>query len=266
MRLRPSPPLRRFLSVFALVSRLPVRYSFEPDFSRSDFWMPVIGLPAALCALVGLGLFGFLFRDRYLAAIGALFAEYFWFNVFHLDGLLDTADALTGQIGVERRFEILKDSRIGTYAFFFGFFALAASVAALGSILRLDSAAALATLVAAPVSGRAASALVPILERPARPSGLGSLMRGFSARRLALGWAVASLPLAAGAALGAQPWTWAVAAGCSLLGAAGGGLLSARLYRRRLGGFTGDALGAAVISGELFCLLALAALLPRLAL
>jgi adenosylcobinamide-GDP ribazoletransferase len=259
-----KPPLRRFLSTFSLITRLPIRYSFEPDFSRADFWLPVLGMPAALCALIGLAIFGFLFRDRYLAAIGALFVEYFWFDVFHLDGLLDTADALTGQSSVDRRLEILKDSRIGSYAFFFGFFALAASVAALAAILRLPPVAALAALAAAPVSGRSASALVPLLERPARPTGLGSLMRDFSARRLALGWALGSLPLAVGAALGGSPALWAAAAGSSLFGAAGGGLLVARLYGRKIGGFTGDALGAAVVTGELFCLLALAALLPRL--
>ncbi len=82
---------------------------------------------------------------------------------------------------------------------------------------------------------------------------------------MALGWALGSLPLAAGAAFGGSPVLWAAAAGSSLFGAAGGGLLVARLYGRKIGGFTGDALGAAVVTGELLCLLVLAALLPRLA-
>ena len=36
-------------------------------------------------------------------------------GAFHLDGLADSADAFAGGTTVERRFEILKDSRLGTY-------------------------------------------------------------------------------------------------------------------------------------------------------
>jgi len=256
--------LRRFLSVFTLVSRVPVRVSFEPDLSRSDFWLPVIGLPAAVVAIAGMLLFRFLFRDALLGALGALFFEYYCFNVFHLDGLLDSADALTGQASAEKRLEILKDSRIGSYAFFFGFFVLAGSAAALATLLRLSLAAALAALLAAPVSGRSACAMVPLLTKPARPSGLGSLMAGGRASRLALGWLAGSLPLIAGALLIGHPALWVLAVGASLVGALGAGLLVSRIYRRGIGGFTGDALGAAVVVGELFCILLLAALLPRL--
>ena len=36
-------------------------------------------------------------------------------GAFHLDGLADSADAFAGGTTVERRFEILKDPRLGTY-------------------------------------------------------------------------------------------------------------------------------------------------------
>jgi len=259
----------RLLSVFSLVSRIPVTASFERDFSRADFCLPLIGIPAALLSLGGYFLAEFLFRDHLLSAIAGLSLQYAAFNLFHLDGLLDSADAMAGHLSAARRLEILKDSRIGSYAFFFGFVTLAAKVAAIAALGRLGSIPLVAALLAAPVGGRAAGALVPLLSRSARPGGLGALMKDFSPLRLACGWLVASLPLVAllavaraisgDSALGWEPW--AVAAGSSLFGALFGGASMARLYTQRVGGFTGDAIGAAVEIGELACLLGFLAVL-----
>lgn len=256
-------PMARFLSVFTLVSRVPIGASFEPDFSRADLYLPLVGLGAALCSLAGWFLAQALFREPFLSAVSALSLQYAAFNIFHLDGLLDSADAMVGHIPPERRLAILKDSRIGAYAFFFGLAAMAAKAAAIAALGRLGPIAVAAALVAAPVGGRAGGALVPLLAKPARPDGLGALMKGFSPLRLAAGWLLGSLPLAAlWAIAGAAPgnaagiWrTWAAAAAASLLGALMGGVWMARLYSRRVGGFTGDALGAAVEIGELACLL-----------
>jgi adenosylcobinamide-GDP ribazoletransferase len=265
-------PLRRFLSVFSLVSRIPVGAVYEIDFSRADFWLPLVGIPASLCSLAGWLLAELLFRDHLVSAIAAMGLQYAAFNLFHLDGLLDSADAMAGHLPPERRLEILKDSRIGSYAFFFGFIALAAKAAAIAALGGLGPLPLAAALLAAPVAGRAGGALVPLLAKPARPGGLGALMRGFSPARLVAGWLLGSLSLVAGwAALGwAAPsspagspqggWEpWALAAGASLLGALIGGASMSRLYAKRVGGFTGDAIGAAVELGELSCLLALLA-------
>jgi len=266
-------PLRRILTVFTLVSRIPLRASFEPDFSRSDFWLPLIGPFASAAALAGLALGTAAFRDPLLAALCAIVFQYLGFNLFHLDGFLDSADALAGQAAPERRLEILKDPRIGSYALFFGFALLAAKAAAMAALLRLSPAAAVAVILAAPVAGRSAGALVPLLARPAREGGLGALMTGFSGRRVAFGWLLASLPLAAcGAAAAAWPGTvlgapavWAVAGAASATAAVTAGSALAALYRRKVGGFTGDAIGAAVETGELACLLASLAVLGALA-
>jgi adenosylcobinamide-GDP ribazoletransferase len=264
--------LRRFLSVFTLVSRLPVKASFESDFSRADFYLPLIGLPAALFALAGWFLAELLFRDHLVSALAALGFQYSAFNLFHLDGLLDSADAMAGHLAPERRLEILKDSRIGSYAFFYGFLVLAAKAAAIVALCRLGRLPLIAGLLAAPVGGRAAGALVPLLSKPARQGGLGALMRGFSPLRLVAGWALGSLGLAVAWAISAAmpgnpapSWPiWAGAAGASLLGALVGGCAMARLYAARVGGFTGDALGAAIEIGELCCLLLLVGFLGTL--
>lgn len=253
---------RRFLSVLSLLTRLPLRQEFEPDYSRSDFWLPLIGPLASIAALLGLAGGFALFRDPLLGALSALALQYAAFNLFHLDGLLDTADAMMPFAKPERRLEILKDSRIGSYAFFAGFLVLAAKLGALARLAPsgIGSPEAVAALLAAPVAGRAAAAIVPLLTPPARPGGLGALMRGFKPLRVGLGSLLALLPLGLWAFLAGEPRLGLLAALSALFAVFLSGLPLAGLYRRRIGGFTGDALGAAVELGELFTILALAAL------
>ncbi|HET7838286.1 MAG TPA: adenosylcobinamide-GDP ribazoletransferase [Rectinemataceae bacterium] len=249
--------LRRFLSVFSLVSRIPVRTAFECDYARADFWLPIVGVFASAAALAGYGLASLVFASPLLRGLGALFVQYSAFNLFHLDGLLDSADAMTPYASRERRHEILKDPRIGSYALFYGFFALAAKLAALAS---LGPPAILALFLAYPAAGRLGAALLPALIGPAREGGLGALMRGLSPLRSALGFALALMPLLAWSAASGAGRTGLAAAACAIAGAAIGALWMALLYRRKLGGFTGDALGAAVELGELACVLLFAAL------
>ena len=255
----------RFLSVFTLLSRLPVKASFEPDYSRADFWIPAMSPIVSIFAAAGAAVGLLLVRDPFLGAICAILVQYWCFNLFHLDGLLDTADAMAPYASREKRLEILKDSRIGSYAFFFGTVALAAKAGAMVVLFRESLLAAAVAVLAAPLAGRLAAALVPLLAPPARPEGLGALMKGFSAGRVALGGLLGVVPLGVVALWGGPAAIAAlVGLGAILVGAAIGGVGLSRLYRARIGGFTGDALGAAVETGELATLLILAATLPLL--
>jgi adenosylcobinamide-GDP ribazoletransferase len=236
----------RFLSVFTLVSRIPVRAAFTPDYSRVDFWIPALSPAVSLAAGAGAALSALAFKDAFLAAIGAMALQYLAFNLFHLDGLLDTADAMLGWASKERRLEILKDSRIGSYAFFIGSFFLAAKAALLALLFRSGISVACIALLAAPLAGRIACVLVPFLSKPAREKGLGALMGDASAARSGLGALAGFLPLAVFAAASGHIFHGAAAAGAMLLSAAISGLLVAGIYRKNVGGFTGDALGAAV--------------------
>jgi len=277
--------MRRFLTIFSLVSRVPIKAAFEPDYSRADFWLPLVAPLASVAALAGLAIGHWLWKSAALAIVSALAFQYAAFNLFHLDGLLDSADAMLPFASKEKRLEILKDSRIGTYAFGVGVLCLGAKAIALVELAAFQDASAssaatavaaratslvgpgsIAAFLGAPVAGRAAAALVPLLSPPARPTGLGVLMRDFSALRLALGFSIALLPLGAWTLVTGQTAIGATAAIAAFLSAIGAGFFCARLYKSRVGGFTGDALGAAVELGELCAILALAALIPRLAL
>ncbi|MCE1194921.1 adenosylcobinamide-GDP ribazoletransferase [bacterium] len=249
----------RFLTVFTLMSRVPVKRAFEADFSRADFWIPAISPIVSIAAIGGFAAGLALSGNLALAAAASIAVQYFCFNLFHFDGLVDTADAMLPAAPPERRLEILKDPRVGTYGFFCGALALglragAIAVLAEGGVLF---SALVAGLLAAPAAGRLACALVPLAAKPAKPTGLGALMGGFSKKRVAAGAALAFLPALAWSAAAGGWLLPALAIASALASGFGAALFVSKLYSAKVGGFTGDALGAAVELGEIAALLLL---------
>lgn len=248
--------LARFLTVFTLISRIPVKRRFEADFSRADFWIPALSPLVSLAALAGFGAGMVLTGSFFLAALSSIALQYFLFNLFHFDGLVDSADALLPAASRERRLEILKDPRVGTYGFFCGLLVLAARVGAMRLLAEegLLFSFLAASLLAAPTGGRAAAALIALRLPPARPDGLGALMNGFFASRVALGSLVALVPAFAFSWL-AGSWLLAlVIFACTALAAILAAFIAGHAYKTALGGFTGDTLGAAIEIGELLTL------------
>lgn len=262
-----SSPLDRFLSAFSLVSRIPVPRPFVWDRSGLDFHLPLVGLPVAALSALSLWSASAAGLSPSLSAILCLSVQYFAFNLFHLDGLMDSADALLGHGDREKRLAILKDSRIGVYAFFVGFAYLSAKAALLAEAARRlpgAGSADIAVIFAYPVCGRSAGALVPALVPPARTDGLGAAAAGARASRTLRGATAAAAVLwAAGAAAfalrGERGFSeFAAIAVLSwpliLVSAYAAAVATARAYRKAVGGYTGDAQGAAIELGELLCL------------
>jgi len=214
-----------------------------PDFRIVPRALPfaavVIALPAAL-VLLGAGLAGI---GATLAAGLAVTVFALTTGAFHEDGLADSADGLFGGFTPERRLEIMKDSRVGSYGAIALVMSLLLRVAALASILEAAGAgaAAMAVLAAAPWS-RAEGLRLLATEPQARSLGAAAAV-GQPTRATARLALVLSAVLAIAAAL---------AVGLPLAGLALGLLLAnlmasslARLSRRLIGGQTGDILGAA---------------------
>ncbi|MFZ3109880.1 MAG: adenosylcobinamide-GDP ribazoletransferase [Rectinemataceae bacterium] len=242
----------RFLTIFTLISRIPVKRRFEADFSRADFWIPALSPLVSISALAGFGVGIALTGNLLLASIASIALQYFSFNLFHLDGLVDTADAMLPAATPERRLDILKDPLVGTYGLFCGLLIFSAR---LGAIILLAEegilfSALIAGFLVAPLAGRLAAVLIPFISKPARPSGLGSLMRGFSLARIAAG---SILAIAPAIIFGFIAGGWKLSAlclGATIVAAAVTAFFIARSYRLKVGGFTGDALGAAIEIGE----------------
>jgi len=225
--------------------------TFEPDWiTRSARYFPLVGQGVGAASALVLVL-----ADRAwsapVAAVLAVAAGVLITGAFHEDGLADTADGLGGGQTAERRLEIMKDSRIGTY----GACALVLTLALRAAILASTPVAIAAViLLSAHGLGRAA-AVVVMRSTPYAPSGEAGKWKpvpeGVRTSEVLVALAIASWPLALlplDAALG---------------GLAMGGALTvalALLARRLIGGHTGDVLGAVEQMFEVGFLLGAAAL------
>lgn len=181
----------------------------------------------------------------------------------HLDGLADLADGLGSGRPAEGALEVMRRSDIGPFGVITLLVAVGAQVLALAQLLEASAWAALAGAVAAGATGRLAVTLACSPRVPsARPDGLGSFVAG-TVRPLPA--AVCSLGVLALCALGLghSPAFAAACATGALLGLLAAGLLLRRAVRR-LGGLTGDVLGALVETAATTALLVTAAAIGRL--
>ena len=127
-----------FLSL-QFLTRIPVRRSFDVH-DQSMKWalrfFPVAGLLAGLVIAIPY----LLFQSFLPAYILALLAVSLWVYItggLHLDGWMDVADAVGSNASLERKYEIMKDSRVGSFAVLAVFFLLAWKTALLYELINI---------------------------------------------------------------------------------------------------------------------------------
>ncbi|HTV44811.1 MAG TPA: adenosylcobinamide-GDP ribazoletransferase [Stellaceae bacterium] len=221
-----------------------------------------VGQPLAAAAwafpLVGAGIgaiAGFVYLAAELLGLGdgpaallAVLAGLWLTGALHEDGLADSADGLFGGGDRPARLAIMRDSRHGTY----GVLALVVSVALRAAALAHTGEAVYAglALIAAHAVSRALLPVVMRLLAPARADGLaveaGRPGLASVAAAVLIGLLITAAAL--GPVLGAIAFAVAAATGAA----------GAVLARRRIGGYTGDVLGAVQQLGEITMLLAAA--------
>ena len=169
-----------------------------------------------------------------LASLFALAAMVIFTGALHEDGLADFADGLAGK-NSEESLAIMRDHQIGAY----GVIALVLSLAVRAAAIALIAGpvTVLAALIAAEAASRLSAVLVMTALPPARRDGLSASVGQPSAKlaAVALGitFAIAWLALSFATAV------------LLVLGAALSGAAIGVIALRRIGGQTGDVLGAA---------------------
>ena len=126
-------------SAFGFLTRLPVGpWPLQNDLNGISAWLPLVGLvvgglaggltwaatllfPSLVCGVIGCAC--------WVAITGGL----------HLDGVADCGDGLPVEVPRERRLEIMKDSRLGTFGGTALFFNLAFKGAALAALAACGS-------------------------------------------------------------------------------------------------------------------------------
>ncbi len=238
----------KLLYALRFMTILPIPYRQDEDLdrvARSAVWFPFVGLIigailyGAAAGLVHLG----------LPSLAPTVTAILWIILtggLHLDGLADTADGLGGGRDRERRLEIMKDSRIGSFG---ALTLLGQTLLKIACIAALIDVGLLQLLIIAPVAGRLVILYHFRMFPSARPGGMGEFFRSRGSwaepvigtlYSLVAVWYVASIPGLA-----------------SLLLLMGIMSLVAVFLSKRLGGLTGDCYGATIELGETVLLLLL---------
>ncbi|MFN3483744.1 adenosylcobinamide-GDP ribazoletransferase [Rhabdaerophilum calidifontis] len=255
-------PIALFLQVLRFYSRLPVPpLGFEPapharpDLRRGFWAVPLVG---AVIGAIGAGAGGLAYLaglSTAVAAALAVAAQVIAAGAFHEDGLADCCDGFWGGATPERRREIMKDSRIGTYGASALALALALRILALTELFRLIGPGAILVLVAVGALSRPLALLPVAVIAPAPGPGMAAETPMPGGLALVLGCGIgfalfAGLAMQAGLSAGIGP---AILAALALVA------LVARLAEKKIGGHTGDVLGAGQQLAEIGLLLALSA-------
>ena len=226
--------------------------SASGDLTGAARAFPLAGLVVGLGGGIVYVLASALSAPALVAAALAVTATALLTGALHEDGLADMADGFGGGRTIEDTLSIMRDSRTGAY----GALALVLSVTIrVGALAAFTEApgAALGALIAAHAGSRAGMAALMHVLSPARSDGLAASAGrpGFEAVAWAGGMAIVLALLGDGINGGLA----ALIVGAAAAGAVG------LLAQRRLGGVTGDVLGAAQQASEAAMLVAAAACL-----
>ncbi len=226
----------RFLLALQFLTRVPVKLK-EPfdgrDMARAAAYFPAVGLllgtsAAAMNYFLSMALAPpvcDLFTVAFLAAVT---------GNMHGDGLMDTADGIFSGQSRDRILEIMKDSRVGSHGVTAGVTVLLAKFVLLGQLTQDEK---IISLILAPALGRWAQVYAASAHPYVRPGGgTGSFTHYIGGRELFLASAITLFPT------------------IILLGVPGGSLLAlaaipgtvilGRYLAGKIGGMTGDTLGA----------------------
>ena len=232
--------MRGFFLALQFLTRLPapaVRDFQADDLARSAAWFPLVGLLlGGLLALLGLAVRPF---DPWLAALLVLLAWVWLTGGLHLDGLADTFDALGAAHRDRERFlQVLSDPRVGSFGVIALVLQLAAKLVLLG--VAFGHGVPWLALLLIPAWARLGALWWSQSLVPLKP-GLGERFKWRAGRWLPLLWLTvllaASLPFAGLWLAPLVLWFWQ------------------RFLLIKVGGMTGDCLGAGVEVSEALLLL-----------
>ncbi len=239
-------PIADIRAALTFLTRLPVGGPHR-GLSACAWAFPIAGLAVGLFGGAVFWLSGWAGLSPWIAAFLTLAATALITGALHEDGLADAADGLGAGGAIERKLEIMRDSRIGGYG-------------ALALILATGLKASALASFAPGLAGAAAIAAIHILSRAVLPAAM-AVLRPASASGVAAsvgrpgpGAACVAAVLGAGAVLVLLGPCAGIAA---ILGAAVAGSVVCLFLARALGGYNGDAIGLLEQLCEIAIMLAL---------
>ncbi len=233
--------LRLFFIALQFFTRLPIPrwVGFDTEWlHHASRYFPAVGLVVGGIAAMVYALAAALWPHVVAVLLSTIVGIYLT-GAFHEDGFADTCDGLGGGMTRERVLEIMTDSRIGAYGAIGIGLLLALKCVVLASLSPSTVAAAL--LIGHPLSRLAATALIWQLDYAKGEGKAKPLAQRMTHREFLIAAVSVALPAIALVVAGRLSWQ-AVAAGTAAVVVAAAWL--ARKFVHRIGGYTGDCLGA----------------------
>lgn len=234
-----------FLIAVQFLTRLPVtiRQTVETvNIARAMAYFPLIGLLIGIAAAVIHTLLSYVLAHQ-VCDLAAIALMVILTGNMHGDGLMDTADGIYSGRPRERILEIMRDSCVGSHGVMAGILVLLAKFVLLG---QLSPEVKAFTLILIPAIGRWAQVYGAAVYPYARTGGgTGGFTDHVGKREIF--WASLTVLAAAGLLFGLRG---GILAGAVVLGSAAAG----RYLAAKIGGMTGDTLGAMSEIAEVFAL------------
>ena len=228
-----------FVTAFRTLTLLPVPGKETHAFPLSIIGFPLVGL--FLGAIVWTFFQGIRLWDVQmipLLVVSALATESLLTGALHLDGLGDCADAFPGKRNRQQILHILKDSRMGTFGVCAVVFDLLFKYVLWGILFQHTR---IMTIVISLILSRTMQGCCLVMVPNAGEEGIASAFAGNHSPRYKLLMIVILAVVSAFSIIFSASW---IAGAASLLSAAFVTLLWVRYCRKKIGGITGDCLGA----------------------
>jgi adenosylcobinamide-GDP ribazoletransferase len=250
--------IRLFFTALQFFTRLPIPgwVGFDAAWlNQASRYFPLVGVVVAAITGAVYMLTAWIFPAP-VAAVLSTAAGIYATGAFHEDGFADMCDGFGGGMTQERVLEIMKDSRIGAYGAIGTICLLGLKLVTLSMLPPFAAIGAL--FVAHPLSRLMATSLIWRMDYARAEGKAKPLAQKMSGAEFTIAALTAAIPALAVVAMRWVTWSALIA---GVIAAAVATLWLARKFARRIGGYTGDCLGAVQqVSEVMFYLCALASL------
>ncbi len=237
--------MKNFILMIQLMTRIPIPIAVDfknEDLGKGNIYFPLIGAVIGLILALAYNVGFYLFNEGFLQGLIVVIAYLWASGGLHMDGVSDTFDGLWSNRSRERMLEIMKDSRLGVYGVLILIITL---LTQLGTVQRLQGQ--WYWLVLAPMLARYGCVVGNAISKYAREDGMGKyFIQDCGLRELV----IASL------------YTWPLAfligqvkALIALILVIAFTYLFTRWVQNKIGGITGDIIGAVIELNQLLVLL-----------
>lgn len=170
--------MKSFILTLQFLTRIPINISVdvkEEDFIKGVMFFPIVGLIVGIINIIIYRLCSLIMPPQ-AAIVGTVLSNILITGALHIDGLADTCDGIFSSRSRERMLEIMKDSRIGTNGAVAVFFDLALRIVLL---LSINETHIIKTLIISPILSRTIMVVLMHYSVYARTEGgLGNIFIG----------------------------------------------------------------------------------------